>query len=567
MTTNQRRISSRTVLDTTETLDNDATSLSSQVDKAISDFTDSSTDDCVARTNLIEVLSIYVGEYNELSKLGGYSWNRKLFEKQIQLLQIGSINLGEYIAGGTTTYVNEAIGLYDLYLKKYREGDRTKKFKNGDFFDNENTMTGEEGSEFYPNLYPFLYLKREDLAKTYQEVLDSYRSILNNISSGINGPTKSNYIEINSKDKTYSANYTSSGSTSNYTGNLTGMICYAYTQDFSQKILVEIASGEAKINTSVVGTQGGSYVTYTYNFRATFKPLEDVPYYTEIETYRENGVNKTREVKKYYKFFPYVKNDSVTSDMYYRMMNVMAKKIVNVLTEVSQYNEDIKLRYKKYINIYNTTFNSSNQSMFFSNLSSLMNFLNLRVSECLKDFRDTALSSKLNSLYESRMNKDQGTLKQWYDGVTSIDESKKKFDKKVQNNKGAFNSLLVQQPIIDFEGGKEMTIDTRCSQYYSVAIGRYPTFNVGDTVYIMDDNCCETCCKIIKKETVQVEDTAEVKYKTVTKEDGTTEKVAETDSNGEPITIYTYKSATKLTFNGNIPAIYDTDSLRIIKEL
>lgn len=567
MTTNQRRISSRTVLDTTETLDNDATSLSSQVDKAISDFTDSSTDDCVARTNLIEVLSIYVGEYNELSKLGGYSWNRKLFEKQIQLLQIGSINLGEYIAGGTTTYVNEAIGLYDLYLKKYGEGDRTKKFKSGDFFDNENTMTGEEGSEFYPNLYPFLYLKREDLAKTYQEVLDSYRSILNNISSGINGPTKSNYIEINSKDKTYSANYTSSGSTSNYTGNLTGMICYAYTQDFSQKILVEIASGEAKINTSVVGTQGGSYVTYTYNFRATFKPLEDVPYYTEIETYRENGVNKTREVKKYYKFFPYVKNDSVTSDMYYRMMNVMAKKIVNVLTEVSQYNEDIKLRYKKYINIYNTTFNSSNQSMFFSNLSSLMNFLNLRVSECLKDFRDTALSSKLNSLYESRMNKDQGTLKQWYDGVTSIDESKKKFDKKVQNNKGAFNSLLVQQPIIDFEGGKEMTIDTRCSQYYSVAIGRYPTFNVGDTVYIMDDNCCETCCKIIKKETVQVEDTAEVKYKTVTKEDGTTEKVAETDSNGEPITIYTYKSATKLTFNGNIPAIYDTDSLRIIKEL
>ena len=53
----------------------------------------------------------------------------------------------------------------------------------------------------------------------------------------------------------------------------------------------------------------------------------------------------------------------------------------------------------------------------------------------------------------------------------------------------------------------------------------------------------------------------------IKKEDGTTEQVAKTDNNGEPIAIYTYKNAWKLTFNGNIPKIYDVDTVRLIKEL
>ena len=74
-------------------------------------------------------------------------------------------------------------------------------------------------------------------------------------------------------------------------------------------------------------------------------------------------------------------------------------------------------------------------------------------------------------------------------------------------------------------------------------------------------------CSIVTKQRVSIDDTADVQYETVTKEDGTTEQVAKTDNNGEPITIYTYKNAWKLTFNGNVPKIYDIDTVRLIKEL
>jgi hypothetical protein len=112
-----------------------------------------------------------------------------------------------------------------------------------------------------------------------------------------------------------------------------------------------------------------------------------------------------------------------------------------------------------------------------------------------------------------------------------------------------------------------MVIEINPSSYYKSVFSSFPEFRVGDTVYVRDDENNETMCSIIRKEIVRVQDTAEVQYETVRRNDGKTEQVAKLDENGEPISIYTYKNALKLTFNGNIPKIYDPDSLCIIKEL
>ena len=81
----------------------------------------------------------------------------------------------------------------------------------------------------------------------------------------------------------------------------------------------------------------------------------------------------------------------------------------------------------------------------------------------------------------------------------------------------------------------------------------------------MDEEHNETMCSIVKKQRISIDDAADVQYETIKKEDGTTEQVAKTDNNGEPITIYTYKNAWKLTFNGNVPKIYDIDTVRLKK--
>ena len=141
------------------------------------------------------------------------------------------------------------------------------------------------------------------------------------------------------------------------------------------------------------------------------------------------------------------------------------------------------------------------------------------------------------------------------------------FRNKLKRKKSVFTKVLVQTPAQEFDGGNEMIIDDKCSGYYMSTIGRYPSFEVGDIVYIMDEEHNETMCSIVKKQRVSIDDTADVQYETIKKEDGTTEQVAKTDNNGEPITIYTYKNAWKLTFNGNVPKIYDIDTVRLIKEL
>ena len=83
----------------------------------------------------------------------------------------------------------------------------------------------------------------------------------------------------------------------------------------------------------------------------------------------------------------------------------------------------------------------------------------------------------------------------------------------------------------------------------------------------MDEEHNETMCSIVKKQRISIDDTADVQYDIVIIVVGTTEQVAKTDNNGEPIAIYTYKNAWKLTFNGNIPKIYDVDTVRLIKGL
>ena len=577
MTSRQRRIYSQNVIDTISSLDNDSSSVTGQTENSMNDLPDPSKEDYVVREKLISILKDYASTKKELMELGGYTLNYEDYNEQIQIMNVGSVNYGQYIYGRPKKYIEDCPAIYSIWFKKYGETKRVDTFKSDKFYGNDKVAPDETDSTFNANLLPILYLKEPTENDGAINKISSYIwSIKNAPFLGVEYSADASGIVI---DKTgqfrynYSENYGTSYK-SNFIGTIAkNSIVYMYTKDKKKSLLVRIDSAEGKMTTSspsVSSCSSGYTATtiYNYSFDISFTPVEDIPYYTVEIPYIMGGVTKYRTEKRYYEFFPFMKN-SIDSTLELRLINrirLLQYETIDYLRK-STNNESVYQKYTKYLNIYATNINASNKNIIYDNFNSLTSFFRARLASCRQIWSDSLMAKEMNEAFNERMNKAGGTLKQWYEGVISIDKMEEDFKNKIKRKKIVFSKMLVQVPAREFDGGNEMIIDDKCSGYYISAIGQSPSFNVGDIVYIIDEEHNETMCSIIKKQRVSIDDTADVQYETIKKEDGTTEQVAKTDNNGEPITIYTYKNAWKLTFNGNVPKIYDVDTVRLIKEL
>lgn len=576
MTSRQRRIYSQNIIDAISSLDNDSSSITGQTENSMNDLSDPSKDDFIVREKLVSILKGYASTKNELMELGGYSLNYKDYNEQIQIMNVSSVNYGQYVYGRPKQYIEDCPAIYSIWFKKYGESKRGDTFKSGKFYGNNKVAPDETESAFNTNLLPILYLKEPTENDGAINKIYSYKwSIKAAPFLGIEYSDNASGIVINKTGQfryNYSENYTSYKS--NFTGTIAkNSVVYMYTKDKTKSLLVRVNSGEGKMTTSsppVSSCSSGYTATtiYSYSFDISFTPVEDIPYYTVEVPYIVDGVTKYRTEKRYYEFFPFMKN-SIDSTLELRLINrirLLQYETINYLRK-SVNNKSVYQKYTKYLNIYATNINDYNKNIIYNNFDSLASFFRARLASCRQIWSDSLMAKEMNEAFNERMNKAGGTLKQWYEGVISIDKMEEDFKNKIKRKKIIFSKVLVQTPAQEFDGGNEMIIDDKCSGYYMSAIGINPSFNVGDIVYIMDEDHNETMCSIVKKQRVSIDDTADVQYKTVTKEDGTTEQVAKTDNNGEPITIYTYKNAWKLTFNGNVPKIYDIDTVRLIKEL
>lgn len=577
MTSRQRRIYSQNIVDTISSLDNDSSSITGQTENSMNDLTDSSKDDFIVREKLVSILKDYASTKSELMELGGYTLNYKDFNEQIQIMNVSSVNYGQYVYGRPNRYIEDCPAIYDIWLKKYGESKRADTFKSDKFYGNDKVSPDETDSTFNTNLLPILYLKEPTGNEGAINKISAYKwSIDTGQFLGVEYSSNAKGITVNGTWQ-FSYNYSESYSSyykDNFVGKLVNnSVVYAYTKDKSKSLLVRVNSGEGKVTTSYpsVSSCPSGYnppTIYNYSFNISFTPVEDVPYYTVEVPYTSNGVTKYRTEKRYYEFFPFMKS-SLDSAFELRLINrirTLQYETIDFLRRGTS-DEAVYQKYTKYLNIYATNVNASNKNIVYNNFDNLASFFRARLASCRQTLSDSLMAKEMNEAFDERMNKAGGTLKQWYEGAVSIDKMEEDFKNKIKRKKTVFSKMLVQAPAQEFDGGSEMIIDDKCSGYYVTAIGRSPTFNVGDIVYIMDEEHNETMCSIVKKQRVSIDDTADVQYETVKKEDGTTEQVAKTDNNGEPITIYTYKNAWKLTFNGNVPKIYDIDTVRLIKEL
>ena len=119
MTSRQRRIYSQNIVDTISSLDNDSSSITGQTENSMNDLTDSSKDDFIVREKLVSILKDYASTKNELMELGGYTLNYKDFNEQIQIMNVSSVNYGQYVYGRPNRYIEDCPAIYDIWLKKY----------------------------------------------------------------------------------------------------------------------------------------------------------------------------------------------------------------------------------------------------------------------------------------------------------------------------------------------------------------------------------------------------------------------------------------------------------------
>jgi len=592
----QRKLYADAILDLISSLDNDMQSITGQVDNTLNDLEKSTGDDYTAREKCVMYASQYSSTRNEITGIEGYTLDYSNYSQEISLLSVGSVNYGAYIYGGQSRYVRDVTGLWSTWFKRYGEygwsngdlGNRGRTFKTGKCYPEGDltTSNGESTPDFTPNIYPEKYLVKMpnrgllyDLSayQTSYSVLGQgipfeyhinhygYKNTIQNIPNPIKITHDLNYYFYsftgNYIDETY---WYYDAKNSYWTGTLQpGVIIPLYTKNNEIVIFAKVAKctafwetkSELRFNDS---SSYNYYKIYHMDLEFEINP-NDVPYYTQIV----NG----RQVKVYYDFYPMKKVDrSVCLVPFASKIQGSIREQVTSFYNSCQEPAD-KNRYGEFLNIYSIGLNAGNCSTVFNNIPSLANFLRYRANYCHSIWSDWAIANAYNDCLNDRMNKDDGSLKRWYGNAVSIDKMESDYYKKLNRKKDLFKKLLVQQPIEEFEGGNEMVIEINPSSYYKSVFSSFPEFRVGDTVYVRDDENNETMCSIIRKEIVRVQDTAEVQYETVRRNDGKTEQVAKLDENGEPISIYTYKNALKLTFNGNIPKIYDPDSLCIIKEL
>jgi len=627
MNSTQRKLYSQAILDAISSLENDLSSITGQADNAKNDMNDPTKDDYMVREKTYELASQYSGTKNEMQIIEGSTFKSGK-EYEVSLLNGGNINYGDYIYGRPYVTTKDSVGIYQNWFYRYGEANnRDKKFKSDKFYDSKDISPESDNTEFAPNLKPWEYIQQNENQGFIHE-LSAYIGSYNIITKGIPHSYRIGYTTVTDKPKSitikempvgqerynyYKYSFTgkkvSEGSWNSsvkneyWTGTLPPYSIIAlFTEDESKICFAEIeyctATWETVTeyetywttvsnsmpsggcpsgysSTSQVSSQRPIYYK-VYKIDMRFRIVSDVPYYVVNEPYNTiqwvNGIPTVvtlyKEVHKYYDFYP-MKKISIGAS-YRRLFSEQIQKLIRErLLQLYRCCTDeggIK-KYNEFVKTYSIALNNSNYNTVWNNIPSVLSYIRYRNAQCHDVWSDRLIAEELNEVLEDRLDKSGGSLKQWYESAVSVDKMERDYYAKLKKKKGMFKKLLVQQPAEEFESGNQIIIDYNCSVYYSYSLGKYPQFNVGDTVYVRDEENNETMCTIIKKDLIEINDKAEVQYEEVKHSDGKVEQVAKTDNNGEPITIYTKKKAWQLTFNGNIPTIYDPDTMCIIKEL
>lgn len=208
-------------------------------------------------------------------------------------------------------------------------------------------------------------------------------------------------------------------------------------------------------------------------------------------------------------------------------------------------------KYDEYIKyLENGNYSNLHNAILMNNTvkNSVFNWINTRINDLFKSVKDDFAAETINSIIADRINKTSGSLYSWYayDSVP-LAEAYDTYKSKIKNGLYMFKTMLVaENAALDYtmeqNGGKELhkpnffDIPASRYKYYRMA-GKNTDFNVGDTVYIFDNDNAEITARIIGS------------------------NIWVGNNGSEDIRLK------RLTLNTTIPDIYDYNSLKIVKLL
>lgn len=644
----KRKEYSSTILSKIDSLDNDKKGIEKKKTSVVSDYDDTSSDDYTNRQTFFDSQNAYKGMVNELYNLYGYTFNKS--SVLYPYLYNSSINISEYATDYSTIYSDsnyeyreDCSKMFNLLYKWTSDRSTSDlydpdkvfastKIQPDDQTESKNpvSLDGVDEADVGKQMivksdnscsYESIYYNLINMMNTYVEYKD--RSF---ISSGMNYTDSSSYkilleepealpltFKCYNSSASFSTNeirysYTDTSSSNKYDKCVMTLpqegktvICANSAGDFGQLFEVTDSVCKAWTDTSTSTSSNGTVsYSYTHNFSmyATVKKVSDIKNYYITGTATTEKDNTLYFWSSNYAGILYDITDSIRM----KLKNA-AEKCYSAYTSTPDsakiQDEDPSTNYKSIIESLGAKkITDMNTFSWLRSYAMRMQsvFIKKRIEVLKESAADSTYSKPMIDSILSRMNKDDGTLLQWYQtDCLNNDTMYKKWTKNISNSKPYFLKLGVLKAKVspgqqcfhtkNSDGSDTVTVDTYSnyaaskgsgdeikewkannpedikSSYWIYVAGSFseyytknginPELKVGDTIYILDD--------------VKTEMSAYIKSIVEDKiPSGANINSSESDSTIET----TYEKVLRIECSNIVPTDYSLDNnLRIVKML
>src|SRR5574344_564340 len=528
-TTEKRKEYSSTIMSKIDSLKQDAQSIASQQQNAITSYDDTTSEDYTNRKLMLDSQNTLMGAARELCCISNYYIDYS--SKTIGFVQNGYSNIGKYITNySSSVYRNDSPYIMSV-MYPYSSSRKKGVVNNNSKIYAGNMITPDDAEE---SLAPIIgsaseissgIIKHSDSGTTQSSVEESIGALNEILSSmfpsgvpstqGIDYSSKSsykilNYMGSSPKYPTFSC-YGSgifntntismtvdkdSDCVSSFPSAGSYIICSNSAMDYYQLAkIISITNGKVT-EEHTISTYGGDakYTTCSYTLRMMLKVLTNNHPYYYTPVYDESGnIKRYTMNSKDTLLYPYA---VVTSDVIYGILNEYGSSVTSTVANalsayrctsescrITQYNPETN--YKSMINAISSVNYSDSSSLeaLKNYLVGMYNgFLANRKKILLDTINDTMYTEDLINALNSRLDKGSGSLISWYGDLLSTDDMYKRYLAKISTNASYFKRMGVLKGKVN--PGKEVFHSTGSDGTEKIEVNTYTSYanSQGSTV-------------------------------------------------------------------------------------
>lgn len=546
-----RKTYSKKIISTNDNLSSQHDAYKERLTQAITDLTDESSTDCLNRKNLLDSIHCYSDTYNEIRFLNHYKLDANYAR---DFMDVKNIKLSSYILNfldeSEEVTFEDCSELWKPFIE-YSPSRSSTSINQTKFWE-DNTAVPESNQKAIPATptkkeFQEIILKIAD--KPYvvaNDILDDCTS-LKEIAYSKNDVKTTDYSYLENKDqiaitpagekvsyskfseyssfsyKTYTVENNDSKKTEKYATRIVnnefsvgkkhlfyadgtfgiGKVIESHVRvervklktEYSQSTTSSASSGDEEFDTSVYESSDIYW---------------DCNYYANI-TFEFNVINGSKKM--------YLLGD-VTSDILVDIIEHYSSNLKSILNEAytnSQKTIDLAKiddegKYENYMNYLSEKIADLSTAISVNNtiVGSIKNWVKDRIKKLSEAVKDETIAETCISMIKERENRLNGSLFGWYSQTAlPLSDEYERYLNKIENNLCVFRTMLVA-PAVDLDytdeknGGQDIKnpnfVDLNAENYTYYKKTSLKDFQVGDTVYLVDDNNPEISASITKIE-------------------------------------------------------------------